>query len=106
MTQAQIVATALNSDGTGIEVLPLSPHRRLVASDNCPPSGREPRSLGAFVAVRCHTVCMYFRLTYEVTGYQVDSEPTVVFRIGGPRSVSIVIQHLSGDSEQPRQKRI
>ncbi len=27
MTQAQIVATALNSDGTGIEVLPLSPHR-------------------------------------------------------------------------------
>ncbi len=49
---------------------------------------------------------MYFRLTYEVTGYQVDSEPTVVFRIGGPRSVSIVIQHLSGDSEQPRQKRI
>ena len=69
-----------------------------------PPKPRD--LLGAFVAARCHTVFMYFRLTYEVTGYHVDSESTVVFRIGGPRSVSIVLQQLFDESERFYQKRI
>ncbi len=44
---------------------------------------------------------MYFRLTYQVSGYPVESEETAHIRIGGPDQLSVTLQHLPDDPNAP-----
>jgi hypothetical protein len=47
---------------------------------------------------------VHFRLTYQVTGYQVHPKVPLTIRLGGPHNLSVVLQRDADDTEATGQE--